>query len=123
MLLGLVIPAIAGDDAAARRELKFFEPGEKLAPGRKLADISIDLSASFGQDCPPISYYRLISREVAFVRRILAAPGEMLVPGQAIAVVSTTADEPADGEVVRALRLTTAGILGSDEMWSHQNAS
>jgi hypothetical protein len=118
MLLGLATPVIIGDETRARLESLFFSASDRLVPGGKLLDLSIDLSDSYGQDCPPISCYRLVTREPAFVRRVLLAPGELCAPGDLIAVLSTTLEEPDDGAAVRALRVTAAGILGHEAMWS-----
>ena len=123
MLLSLVMPRIVDVEAQTRIETLALTVGDRLAPGRKILDVSIDMSASFSQDCPPISHYRLISREAAIVRRLLIVPGQLCAPGDIMAILSTSADESGEGEAARALRMTTAAILGGEDMWSFRNTA
>jgi hypothetical protein len=111
MLLSMIVPAINVHMTHATIMRIHAEPGQALMPGSKLMDLRVDLSAAFPQDCPPISYYRIVLRERACLRALLIAPGADVRPGQALGVMSTEADEAMGGEPARAIRVTTAGIL------------
>ncbi len=117
-MLSLTMPVILGEDAEALVEVCYVGLGDDLGPGHKLLDISIDLSARFNQNCPPISYYRIVSRERARVVKLLVPPGGLCAPGEVVALCATDRDDGVDGPVGRSLRVTTAGILGHDRMWS-----
>lgn len=85
--------------------------GGALSPGSQLVDVRVDLSAGAPQDCPPVYCFRAICREKVWVRKVLAAAGEVREVGEVLALVSTQPDEPLDSAVVRPLRLACAGIL------------
>jgi hypothetical protein len=120
MLCSLILPTILGTMAEAIVECVYARPEASMKPGDKLLDLSIDLSGAFLQNCPPISYYRLIVRERAILRRMIAAQGEAHAPGDCLAVFSTEPGEADDGPIGRPVRITTAGILSHPAMWSTQ---
>ena len=64
MLYELSLPRIIPNMTDARIETLYMEIGQQI-PGGKLLDLSIDLGDGVSQNCPPISYYRLVSREKA----------------------------------------------------------
>jgi hypothetical protein len=123
MVYNLVLTGLGDGDAIATIECAYQNPGSRVAAGAKLFDISVDLSSSLRQDCPPISYYRLIARESAILLKALAAPGDRAALGDTLALFGQDASEPQDGPVSRALRITIAGILWHGAMWSANNPS
>lgn len=92
-------------------------PGTALAPGTPLIDVRVDLSEAAAQDCPPVSWFRLVCREHGVLRALTAAEGSELAPGARIGLVTTTPDEASTGEPMRAARVTVAGILPPDTAW------
>ena len=60
-------------------------------------------------------------REPAFLRQFKAQPGEYFELDAPIALLSTTADEPLDQAPARAVRVTTAGIIHHEGMWTGNN--
>jgi pyruvate/2-oxoglutarate dehydrogenase complex dihydrolipoamide acyltransferase (E2) component len=86
-------------------------PGAEVAPGSKLLEIKVDLSAGAQQDCPPVSYYRLVARERAWLRKLEAAVGEDRAVGAVMAILSTEKEESLDGAPARPLRAASVGIL------------
>lgn len=111
-----IVPQMSG----ATIECIYPEAGEALKMGSKLVDLSVDLSSAFAQECPPVSYYRIVLREKAFLRSIEPASGDLLEVNDRIALFSTQADEPLDKEIARPLRMTVAGIMHHDGMASGQ---
>ncbi len=95
--------------------------GARLSAGSKFLDISVDLGSAFAQDCPPISYYRVVLREALWLRMLAVAAGAACDLGQPIAIFSSEPDEPADGAVARGVRVATAGIVYHAGMWSGGN--
>ncbi|HEV2650463.1 MAG TPA: hypothetical protein VGU69_04330, partial [Rhizomicrobium sp.] len=87
-------------------------------PGDKIVDVTIDLGASFSQNCPPVSHYRLVAREKAFVRRMFVAAGTACEPDAPIAILAADVQEPDDLAAERPFRITVAGILRHGAMWS-----
>jgi hypothetical protein len=112
--LPLIIPQMTG----ATVECLYASEGDALKLGSKFIDLSIDLGSAFAQECPPISYYRLILREAAVLREFTAQPGQYFELNAPIALLSTTADEPVDTTPNRLVRITTAGIIHHEGMWT-----
>ncbi len=100
--------------------MEYLHPaaGTVLKTGDKLLDLSIDLSSAFSQDCPPISFFRIIVRENAVLRELLPAPGQCCKVGELIAVFTTLPDEAADPPAQRGVRFATAGIMHHSGMWT-----
>lgn len=92
-------------------------PGSTLAVGAPLVDVRVDLSNAAAHDCPPVSYFRVVLRDTGVLRTLAAQVGSDLAPGQRLGLLTTTADEPLEGNPARAARLTTVGVLGLDEEW------
>jgi hypothetical protein len=92
-----------------------------LKAGNKLLDISVDLGSAFAQECPPISFYRLVMRENAWLREINLTPGQYFALGDLIAVFSSDPEESLDQPVTRGVRVTIAGIMHNDGMWTGGN--
>jgi hypothetical protein len=91
--------------------------GEPLPSGGKFLDVSVDLTSYAEHDCPAISYFRIVVRERAWVRRLSIAAGDEVAPGTPIAHLSTEPAEVLDGSPVRAARFSVAGILFQPEWW------
>ena len=112
--LPLIIPQMTG----ATVECLYVAEGDALKLGSKFMDLSVDLGSAFAQECPPISFYRFILREPAYLRQFSARPGQLFNLDDRIALFSTTPDEPLDEAPTRQLRITTAGIIHHDQMWT-----
>jgi hypothetical protein len=103
-------------------ESLYCAEGQLLPIGAKLLDVSVNLSTAFAQNCPPISYYRLVLRDKLWLRKLLIAPGDSRAAGSRIALLTTEPDEAIDGEAARAARCMTAGIVYHSGMWSSESA-
>ena len=117
MIYALKLPTIVPQMTGATAECVHATPGAALKMGSKLLDLSIDLSSAFAQECPPISYYRIVLREPMFLRSMAAKPGDLIGLDGEIALFSTTPDEPLDAAPARPPRLTIAAIMHHDGMW------
>lgn len=91
--------------------------GEPLAAGGRFLDLSVDLSSYAEHDCPAISYFRIVVRERAWVRRITIATGDEIKPGTTLAHLSTDPSEDLDAAPGRSARMSVAGILFQPEWW------
>jgi pyruvate/2-oxoglutarate dehydrogenase complex dihydrolipoamide acyltransferase (E2) component len=120
MLLDLRLTKINPNMSFAIVECVYLQPGAQIKAGEKLFDISVDLSAGFSQYCPPISYFRIVSREQAWIKALAVSPGTSLKVGELLAMCSSVADDT-DQEPTRPLRVTTAGIAHHASMWSANN--
>jgi pyruvate/2-oxoglutarate dehydrogenase complex dihydrolipoamide acyltransferase (E2) component len=110
MLVRLELAAVSADVKEVTLERVHLGEGEVVTPGAKLVDVRVDLSTTAAQDCPPVFHLRLVARERGVLRRLLASAGQRVGVGQPLAVLSSEADEPLDGEPVRALRINTVAI-------------
>lgn len=116
MILELKLTSIVPQMTGATIECVYAEAGDALKMGSKLVDLSIDLSSAFAQECPPVSYYRIVAREAAFLRKIEVRPGSLAGVDTLIALFSTSCDEPLDEAPARGLRTTVAGIMHHEGM-------
>jgi hypothetical protein len=91
--------------------------GQALPIGAKLFDLTVDLSVAAPHDCPPISHYRLVLRERAWLRRLHFGRGDEPLAGASLALLSTEADEPLDAPPARTARLAVAAIM-HQSAWS-----
>lgn len=118
MFFDLSLPQISPQMPEAVIECLHAAPGSALKSGDRLLDLSVDLSSSFAQDCPPISYFRIIVRESVVLRELHVARGQACKAGELIAVFSTAADESKNQPAQRGIRFATAGILHHSGMWT-----
>lgn len=118
MLYELRLSKINPNMNAAIIECIYVQAGSALKAGDKLCDLSVDLSSGFSQYCPPISYFRVVVREKAWLQKLLVVPGDSCDVGQLVAVFSSEQDVPGEGAPARPLRITTAGIALHSSMWS-----
>jgi hypothetical protein len=111
VLLNLNLPRINEYMTAAIVEAAYASEGGEIAMGAKLFDLTVDLSAAAPHDCPPISHYRLVLREKAWLRRLAVKPGDEPLVGAPLALFSTDPDEPLDAAPGRAVRIAVATIM------------
>jgi len=111
MILEFKLPLINSHMTEVKVECLYVAPGAALRPGEKLLDLSVNLGDSFAQDCPPISYYRVVVREVAILREILVPVGQSCKVGELVARFSTLPDEATDQPAQRGIRFVTASIV------------
>jgi hypothetical protein len=86
--------------------------------GTKLLDLSIDLSSAFAQECPPISFFRIVLREPAWLRTLTVEKGQFCKLEEVMAVFSTDPDEDIGQPAARGVRTTIAGIMHHEDMWT-----
>ena len=111
MLLNLITPRFNDYMITAVVDAIHAREGDDLAPGAKLMDLLVDLSATTSHDCPPVSLYRLLLRDKARLRLLEVAVGDEVLVGAPLALFSTDAEEPLDAAPARATRVTIAGII------------
>jgi pyruvate/2-oxoglutarate dehydrogenase complex dihydrolipoamide acyltransferase (E2) component len=118
MLLDFRVPPISPHLAEARVECVHAALGSALKPGDKLLDLSIDLSPTFEQDCPPISFFRIVVREPVVLREWKAEIGQTLKLGDVVALFSSASEESIAGPSQRSIRVAVAGIMQHSAMWT-----
>jgi hypothetical protein len=91
--------------------------GERLSPGSRLFDVSVDLSAAVAHDCPPVSYFRICLSESAWLRQWSVATGDEVAAGSVLALFSSSPDEPSPPVVTNTARLSVAGIVCEIGWW------
>lgn len=111
MLVKYALPRINEHMSAADVVEVHAAEGDALGIGGRLIDLCLDLSAAAAHDCPPISYFRITLREKVWLRRLAVKLGDAIQPGALVALFTTTADEPIDGEPARSARVTVAGLI------------
>ncbi|HVR57111.1 MAG TPA: hypothetical protein VMT72_09815 [Pseudolabrys sp.] len=117
MIYTFRLPLINPHMSSARVECVFAGPGNALKNGSKLFDLGVDLSSAFAQECPPVSFFRVVLREPVIFRRLDAERGKLCQVGDQIALFSDKADESLDAPV-RDIRFAVAGIIHHEGMWT-----
>jgi len=121
MIFEFKLPLISPHMSEGLIECLYTSPGSALKPGDKLLDLSVNLSNNFAQDCPPISFYRVIIREKLILREFRFAPGQSCKVDEVIAVFSNDPAEPLDQPAQRVIRFATAGIIHHPGLWTWNN--
>ncbi len=111
LLIALKLPRITEHVSFATITAVHVAEGDLLKPGSKLLDVSIDLSSIAPHDCPPISLYRIATRDRAWLRRLCISTGESVIAGADLAYFTTEPDEPLTGTPSRSARISVAGII------------
>jgi hypothetical protein len=122
MIYQFKLPRIVPQMGGATIECLYARPGDILKMGSKLLDLSVDLSSAFSQDCPPISFFRVVLRETVVLRAIDAAPGTYFSVDDEIALFSTEATEDIKVNPSRSVRMIVAGIVHHEAMWTGRMA-
>jgi len=122
VILTLNLPRLNELMTTARVEKIHAGPGVLLEPGSAVLDLRVDLSDSFAHDCPPVSFYRIVLRERAWLRDLPNAPGADIEVGAPLARFSTEERESVQEQPSRLARVAIAGIVGDDSAW-HDGAS
>jgi hypothetical protein len=117
VLLTLTLPRLNDLMTTAMIDQVHATPGTALATGAALFDVTVDLSGVAPHDCPPVSHYRIVLREPAWLRRIDVAAGATVALHAPLAQFTTAEDEPLAADAMRAVRVTIAGILRADDDW------
>jgi hypothetical protein len=121
MIYEFRLQPIVAQMGGATIEQLHARPGDAVKMGSKLFDLSVDLGSAFAQECPPISYYRVVLREAAYLRKLDLVPGQFCQLDEVMAVFSTDPDEDLDQPATRIVRTTVAGIVHNDTMWTGGN--
>ena len=111
MQLEFELPAIVPQMVEAKVLQLLAKEGDGLAMGAGLVELEVDLSSYVIHDCPPISYFRIVLREAAWLRRFAVTVGETVPVGRIIAQLSTTPDESLGGDGARRVRVNVAGVI------------
>ncbi|MCB2072565.1 MAG: hypothetical protein H6917_04360 [Novosphingobium sp.] len=111
MLIKVSVPVTNQALGLARIDSIDVEVGQQLRSGARLVDFTLGADIVQTHDCPPVTTYRVTSRERGWVRRIDAAPDDMVEQGAAVMLVSSEPDEPLDGAESRSARVSVAAIL------------
>jgi hypothetical protein len=110
MILSLVLPRIGAQIRQASIHKIIANPGDELRPGTPLLEIRVDIGSAKAQDCPPLSFFRIIATERAHLRSLRVEPGSLLESGALLGLASTDRTDSVDGAPTRALRLTSIAI-------------
>lgn len=111
MLLSLTLGRLNEHMAEGLVDKVHMVSGVALPIGAKLLDLKVDLSGAQAHDCPPITYFRLVARDRAWLRDLKITVGQSCEMGTLMALFSTTPDEPLDQPVEREIRTSVAAII------------
>lgn len=118
MIYEFRLPQINPYMTGARIECLHAEPGDALKSGVKLLDLGVDLSSAFAQECPPVSFFRVVIRESLILRAFVRARGDLCPVGETVALFSNDPDEDVAAPPARLIRFATAGIVSHDGLWT-----
>ena len=118
MIYEFRLPRIVPQMSGATIECVHAKLGDPVKMGSKLVDFSVDLTSAFAQECPPISFFRVVLREAAWLRKFDIEPGRFSQLDEVIAVFSTDENEDIARSAARQIRTTVAGIAHHESMWT-----
>ena len=118
MIYEFRLPRIVPQMSGATPECVHAQVGDALKMGSKLVDLSVDLTSAFAQECPPISFFRVVLREAAWLRKFNVELGRFSQLDELIAVFSTDQNEDINQSAARQIRATVAGIAHHESMWT-----
>jgi len=85
------------------------ERGAKIVAGTPLLEVRLDLTSSAPQNCAPVTFFRIVSRESGWMRTSLPVPGTVVAVDAELAIVSHGENDPID-DVTRSLRITASAV-------------
>ena len=71
----------------------YVAENDLIIANQKILDLKVDLSLIFAHDCPPVNYYRVVSGQRAYVRKLNVTVGDAINVGDEIALFSTEIGE------------------------------
>jgi hypothetical protein len=107
-LLELRMPRVGEAMKAGRVHKLLAAPGTRVERGTPLLEVRVDLTGVAEQNCTPVSYFRIVARESAVLRDVVAAVGDEIRVGDLLATLG-----PAEGgatEGVRPLRINVGVV-------------
>jgi len=118
MIYALRMPSLVTEGAKGQIQTVEVRAGDGIARGARLFDFSLDLSTSYGELCPPITYHRVVAHEAGLLRAFTAEPGADFDADAVLGLLSADPAEPIDVPPSRAFRVVVAGIVWHERMWS-----
>jgi|SRR5450631_2377575 len=110
MILSFIMPRVGAQMDQGSIHKIIASVGDELRPGTPLLEIRVDFGSAKAQDCPPLSFFRIIATERAHLRSLDVALGKLFAVGAQLGVAATDRNESIDGAATRALRLTSVAI-------------
>lgn len=110
MILSLLLPRVGAQMSSGTVHRVVAAVGDALRPGAPLIEVRVDLESDKAQDCPPLYFFRVIATERGVLRSLDVKVGDVVPAGGAIGIVTSTADETAQGSAARSLRTTSVAI-------------
>jgi len=113
LIVKLTLPFIGQDMPLYEIQRLYLQENELIKKGTRLLDFKAQMANDFAHDCPSINFYRIVSQESFWVRKILIAPNEQANPNQPVAILSTEEYEFLGDfdSITRELKITYAGIV------------
>ena len=113
MLVKLALPLISQDMLLYEIQKLYLQENEYIKRGSRLLDFKAQMTNDFAHDCPSINFYRIVSQESFWVRKILVAPREQVNPNHLVAILSADEYESLEdfGSITKVLKITYAGIV------------
>jgi hypothetical protein len=118
VLLTLNLPDFDSPEAAIAIVKFHVAEGDAVRPGSPLFDVRVQLTEGIAWDCPPISHYRVLSSEQAWVRHVAVARNVDTAIGTTVMMLSTEVGESLEAAATRVLRTATVSILQDPDWWS-----
>ena len=113
MILSLRLPKISNTPCIYSVNNIYIKEGGFISRGTKLLDLKQDLHLNLVHDCPSINFYRLVTQEQLWLRRLLISPGQVIDDSHLMGIFSTDRDEFIGNTPVfeRDIRLGYTGII------------
>lgn len=116
MIVKFLAPVIDAMPGRVRIEALDVVVGDKVEIGSRLLEFTSGLDFVGMHGCPPVTTFRMTSSEHGWVRKIEAKPGELVMSGNVMVILSTDPDEPLEGGEERLARHALAAVF-KPEAW------
>jgi len=112
LIVKFTLPLISQDMPLYEIQTIYFKENKLIQKGSRLIDFKAQLTNHFAHDCPSINFYRIVSQESFWIRKILITQHEHANPNYLAAILSTSQDETIEDidTTTKELRITYAGI-------------
>lgn len=108
----LFLPSFSDHDVFVVVKAIHAPAGQQLARGAVLMDIEVTLGQGESHDCPPVSHYRLHTRESATLLHWNVNVGDQVAQHTLMAgLLIPSSDKLVAGSAAKPLRLTMVGIV------------
>lgn len=118
MLKAVVLPSFGTPSVWIKVFAIHAARGALLEPGSALLDVMVQFDAGVTYQCPPISHFRIFTRDPGWLCRLHVSRGDAVEPAAVLARLGSSSDDDEIAPDAPPARVSVASILPQDDWWS-----